>query len=66
MDFKKIDDSDINYFQKLVGFKGVLTSDEVLANYSHDETEDLIYFPEVVTQPEFIQSVRVFFSSPKK
>lgn len=62
MDFKKIDDSDINYFQKLVGFEGVFTSDEVLANYSYDETEDLIYFPEVVLKPITTQQVSSILS----
>ncbi|HEY1870391.1 MAG TPA: FAD-linked oxidase C-terminal domain-containing protein [Chitinophagaceae bacterium] len=41
----------IEEFKKIVGEKFVLTDDDALANYSHDETEDLHYLPDVVLKP---------------
>ena len=38
-------------FKKIVGEKFVLADEESLHNYSHDETEDLHYLPEVVIKP---------------
>ena len=34
-----------------VGSSNVFTDEESLANYAHDETEDLKYYPEVVVKP---------------
>ena len=62
MNFKKIDGTDIHFFQEIVGDKGVLTSSEVLATYSHDETEDLRYFPEVVLKPSTTEQVSSILS----
>jgi glycolate oxidase len=41
----------IKAFQDIVGEKFVKTDDESLFHYSHDETEDLHYLPEVVIKP---------------
>ena len=41
----------IDAFKKIVGEKFVLMDDESLAHYSHDETEDLHYLPELVIKP---------------
>jgi glycolate oxidase len=38
-------------FQMIVGEEYVFVDDEVLYNYSHDETEDLHYLPDVVIKP---------------
>ena len=51
MSFKKITREDLNYFQSLCGEKHVMTDEESLAHYSHDETEDLKFKPEVVVKP---------------
>jgi glycolate oxidase len=42
----------ISAFKKIVGEKFVLVDEESLDNYSHDETEDLHYLPEVVIKPK--------------
>lgn len=41
----------VNAFKKIVGEKFVLEDEESLHNYSHDETEDLHFPPEVVLKP---------------
>ncbi len=41
----------ITAFKKIVGDSFVLVDEESLYNYSHDETEDLHYLPEVVIKP---------------
>jgi glycolate oxidase len=41
----------IEAFKKIAGEKFVLIDEESLHNYSHDETEDLHYLPEVVIKP---------------
>lgn len=42
---------------QLVGNENVITSNEALKKYSHDETEDLIFFPEVVVKPKTPQEI---------
>jgi glycolate oxidase len=41
----------IESFKNIVGDKYVFLDDESLHNYSHDETEDLHYLPDVVIKP---------------
>lgn len=50
--FKHIED-----FKKILGEKFVLTDDEALQNYSHDETEDLHYLPDVVLKPRTAEEI---------
>ncbi len=42
----------IESFKKIVGDKFVLVDEESLHHYSHDETEDLHYLPDVVIKPK--------------
>ena len=51
MTFKTIDSTDLAHFVSIIGIEYVLTDSESLDTYSHDETEDLKYFPEVVLKP---------------
>jgi glycolate oxidase len=44
--------SHIDTFRKILGKENVLTDEESLDRYSHDETEDLHYFPEIVLKPQ--------------
>ncbi len=44
--------SHIEAFRKILGEAQVLVDEESLAHYSHDETEDLHFPPEVVVKPE--------------
>lgn len=57
MTFKKIDSTDVAHFGSIVGADFVLTDSESLSTFSHDETEDLKYFPEVVLKPNTTEQV---------
>lgn len=49
--YKKITQQDINYFIEKLGQENVLTDKQLLYDYAHDETEDLMFYPEVVLFP---------------
>ena len=49
--YSKVSSKDINYFKSIVGANYVLTNNEIIKEYSHDETEDLSFLPEVVIKP---------------
>ncbi len=51
MAFKTITTEDIKHFQEICGAGFVLTDTGSLTEYSHDETEDLKFMPEVVVKP---------------
>ena len=51
MEYKKIDIDDLAVFKTIVGDDFVFTDQEKLLEYSHDETEDLSFPPEVVVKP---------------
>ena len=51
MNFKQITSKDISYFSRLVGEPYIIIDEEGMEAYSHDETEDLIYSPELVLKP---------------
>jgi glycolate oxidase len=51
MNYHKINSEDIQKFIDIVGKENVLIDRESLLNYSHDETEDLSFLPEVVLKP---------------
>ena len=57
MIFKKIDSTDVAHLASIVGVEYVFTDSESLDTYSHDETEDLKYFPEVVIKPNTTEQV---------
>ena len=57
MSFKKIDTVDLDHFYSIVGVEYVFTDAESLNIYSHDETEDFKYFPEVVIKPNTTEQV---------
>ncbi|MEC9209328.1 MAG: FAD-linked oxidase C-terminal domain-containing protein [Bacteroidota bacterium] len=57
MEYKKIDIDDLAVLQKIVGDNFVFTNEEKLIEYSHDETEDLSFPPEVVVKPLTTQEV---------
>jgi len=52
MSYHKINKEDRLYFQTVVGESNIFYSEEVLKEYSHDETEDLSFLPEVVVKPQ--------------
>lgn len=51
MEYTKIKQQHLLELQKIVGEQFVFTNEEVLSNNSHDYTEDLRFFPEVVLKP---------------
>lgn len=51
MSYKKIDSEDILFFQQVLGEKYVLFDKDNLHKYAQDETEDLVFSPEVVLKP---------------
>ena len=51
MHYNKIDGAFLKDLISIVGSEHVLTSKEALYDHSHDYTEDLSYFPEVVIRP---------------
>ena len=57
MDYKQLNIDDISFFKEIIGADFVFTDSESLQNYSHDETEDLSFPPEVVLKPTTTQQV---------
>ncbi len=57
VEYKKIDIDDLAILKKIVGDDLVFTDQEKLLEYSHDETEDLSFPPEVVVKPLTTQQV---------
>ncbi|RZK57630.1 MAG: FAD-binding protein [Pedobacter sp.] len=51
MEYTKINQSILAEIELAVGASNVFIDDESLANYAHDETEDLRFYPEVVVKP---------------
>ncbi len=52
MNFNKITTDILSKIQEAAGADNVFIDAESLANYAHDETEDLRYYPEVVVKPQ--------------
>jgi glycolate oxidase len=50
--YHKINNEDIAFFQELLGKENVLHHSSQLYDYAHDETENLLFYPEVVVFPE--------------
>ncbi|HEK19932.1 MULTISPECIES: FAD-binding oxidoreductase [unclassified Mucilaginibacter] len=57
MDFNKITEDILSRIEAVVGDSAVVTTKEEVADYSHDETEDLIYYPEVVAKPQKVEHI---------
>lgn len=57
MNFHKITTDDLLVFADIIGKENVLIDKESLENYSHDETEDLSFLPEVVLKPASAQEI---------
>lgn len=52
MNYQPVTSEILDQFRQLVGGGAVFTDAESLEKYSHDETEDLAYYPEVIVKPE--------------
>ncbi len=57
MQYKSIDQQDLDHFRLTVGAGQVFTDQDNLREYSHDETEDLSYLPEAVVKPGTAEEV---------
>ncbi len=57
MNYNIVTTAIINQLKTIVGDAFILYDAESLANYSHDETEDLKFFPEVVAKPRTPQEI---------
>src|SRR4051812_8244109 len=57
MAFNKITPEILTAIKAIVGDDAVLTGKAELEKYSHDETEDLTYYPEVVAKPKSPEEV---------
>jgi glycolate oxidase len=57
MTYTKITPEILFLIEQAVGAENVYADQESLANYAHDETEDLQYFPEVVVKPHSTEAV---------
>jgi glycolate oxidase len=55
--YKKITPAIIERLKKIVGAEFVFTDEEKLKAYGHDETEDLLFIPEVVVKPHTPQEI---------
>ena len=51
MNYKQLNIDDISFFKQIIGAEYVFSDNQSILNYSHDETEDLSYPPEVVLKP---------------
>ncbi|RWY54173.1 FAD-binding oxidoreductase [Mucilaginibacter gilvus] len=52
MAFNKINAELLAAITNIVGEDAILSTPAAIADYSHDETEDLVYYPEVVAKPK--------------
>src|SRR5260221_2700799 len=57
MPYNKITDNVLSAIKLIVGGDAVITQHNSLEKYSHDETEDLHYYPEVVAKPKSPQEI---------
>ena len=52
MEYKKINIDDLSFFREVIGEEDIFSNKEKLFEYSHDETEDLSFLPEIVLKPK--------------
>jgi glycolate oxidase len=57
LNFKEIDDKDVNFFREILPENLIMTNPEKLKDYSHDYTEDISSIPDIVLMPETTQQV---------
>ena len=51
MNYSKLTDDDISFFRNEIGYDYVFLDENILNDYSHDETEDLKFLPQIVLKP---------------
>src|SRR5690606_11870321 len=55
--YKKIVAEDISFFESVVGAAFCITDNEEKLRYAHDETENLVYLPEIVLIPSNVYQI---------
>ena len=55
--FKKVSTEDLDFFNSFLDEKGIFSDDESISDYSHDETEDLKFLPEIVLKPSDTEDI---------
>lgn len=58
MQYNKVTEKQILALRQIVGDSGIIVTDEELAVYSRDYTEDLSFTPEVVVKPQTPEQIR--------
>ena len=51
MNYSKLTEDDISFFRNEIGYDYVFLDENILNDYSHDETEDLKFLPQIVLKP---------------
>ena len=59
MYYKKITKDDLDFFSASLGLNAVFVGEQDLKDYSHDETEDLSFLPEVILKPSSTNEVSI-------
>lgn len=57
MSYNKVTANLLSQLTAIVGEENIITAKAEIENYSHDETEDLVYYPEVVIKPQTVEQV---------
>ena len=57
MMYNNITQEDINFFKSIIGENNLCIEKDILLEYSHDETEDLSFLPEIVLKPRSSEEV---------
>src|SRR6478609_7323193 len=57
MNYNKITSDILSAITTIAGADAVISAQAEMAHYSHDETEDLVYYPEVVVKPASVQQI---------
>jgi glycolate oxidase len=57
MPYNKVTGDVLEAITEIVGADAVLTTAAAIESYSHDETEDLVYYPEIVVKPKTTEEV---------
>lgn len=59
MNFKPLDTAHFDFFRSVLPEARVLTDESHLARCGSDQTEDLVYLPDIVLQPETVEEISV-------
>lgn len=51
----------VEQFRSIVGEKNILVDEEAMKDYGHDETENLLFIPEVVVKPKTAREISEIF-----